>query len=484
MGGKQLTRSVLGVLLVLLLGGADWPVRHADPRNSDWVDGVAPDRLVSAWFHGPDVPIGTFVAIDGDLLFTHSYNAAEKPAGVNRGCHLWALDAKTGAVRWCSREVGAALTSLAIDGKGGVFVADMHHLFRFDRTGRKIWQRKIASETSALTWAADGGLLVADYAGHVRIYDPRTGSPKTRQFRLPAAPYPRGPIRAEDAPGQLEAGVGADYLPRLIYNFFGYGIVIKDVPAVDFGSGRIFIAANNRDGRSGLLYGLDLDKKGQFHIACAPVIGANSDTSPAISADGRSLYTAAEGELFAVDTQTCAIRWRVARPGVAAASPLVFPDGRIVLMVGGGVAAYRDAGDRAEPLWQVAGDTVAKAEGFEQGVFNSVAIAAGDRRIYVTATFGPRVGGITFPQAHRLIVINATDGATVSTAELGAESDSTPSISRDGWVYVPTKSLAHAHWLSERTLGRLPEKLRGLPLPVPRNGVYAFRPASEAKEVR
>lgn len=474
--------TLLGLGSALALMAADtpsWPVRHGDPSNSDHVGGTAPDHLEPAWFHGPDVPIGTFVAIDGDLLFTHSYNADNKPAGAYRGCHLWALEAKTGDVRWCSSEVGAALTSLAVDGKGGIFIADTEELFRFDRTGKIVWRRNIPSETSALTWSIDGGLLVADYAGNVRIYDPATGRLRTKPFNLPAAPYPRGPITPTDAPGQLEAGVGADYLPRLIDNFFGYGIVIKDVPAVVPESGRIFIAANSRDGKIGLLYGLDLDRRGRFRIACETEIGANSDTSPAISADGASLYTAAAGELFAIDTRSCRIRWRVKRDGVAAASPLVFPDGRVVLMAGGNVSAFRDRGTSGELLWQRTGDDIAKTDGFEHGVFDSVAVGAASRRIYVTATYGPRVAGIPFPKAHRLIALDAKDGRLVSSAPLGAESDSTPSISRDGWVYVPTKSLAHAHWISERKLGRLPEPFRHLPLPNPSNGVYAFRPADE-----
>jgi outer membrane protein assembly factor BamB len=470
---------VAATLLAVPLAAADWPVRHADPRNSDHVEGVAPDRLEPAWFHGPDIPIGTFVAIDGDLLFTHSYNADDKPEGMYRGCHLWALDAKSGTVRWCSREVGAALTSLALDAKGGIFIADTKKLFRFDRRGRIVWRRTIPSETSALTWAADGGLLVADYAGNVSIYDPASGKRRTNMFKLPAAPYPRGPYTAAEAPGQLEAGVGTDYLPRLLDNFFGYGVVIKDVPAVVPQTGRIFIAANSADGRTGLLYGLDLDRRSRFRIACAPEIGANSDTSPAISADGKSLYTAAEDELFAVDTGSCAIRWRVKREGVAASSPLAFPDGRVVLMAGGSVAAYRDKGGSAELLWQTGGDATAAREGFEQGVFDSVAIGAAGKRIYLTASFGPRKAGITFPRAHRLVVLDAADGRVISIAPLGAESDSTPSISRDGWIYVPTKSLAHAHWISERKLGRLPAGFKDLPLPKPRNGVYAFRPVAD-----
>jgi hypothetical protein len=161
---------------------------------------------------------------------------------------------------------------------------------------------------------------------------------------------------------------------------------------------------------------------------------------------------------------------------MAASSPLVFPDGRVILMAGGSVAAYRDLGDTAALLWQANGDEIAARQGFERGVFDSVAIGAASSRIYVTATFGPRHSGITFPLAHRLIVLDANDGGVISAARLGAESDSTPSISRDGWIYVPTKSLAHAHWISESKLGRLPEVFRGLPLPLPRNGVYAFRP--------
>jgi outer membrane protein assembly factor BamB len=457
-----------------------WSVRHADSRNTDAVDIAPAAALRPAWFFGPDVPIGTYVAVGRNgLLYTHSYGASDKPAGPNAGCRLWALHAHTGTVAWCSREVGPALTSLALGRDNSVYVADTDELFRFSGRGRLLWRRAIPSETSGLTWVRGGGLLLADYAGNVTVYDPADGKPLTHPFRLPAAPYPRGEFTPSMASGQLQAGVGTDYLPRLLDNFFGYGIVIKDMPAVEPRSGRIFIAANSADGRSGALWGLEMRRvKGasaELKIVCTEPIGANSDTSPAITADGGTLFTAAAGKLFAINTATCRKRWALDRPGVAAASPTVTGDGRIYLMAGGSLGGFVDEGARGRQLWSLRAADRAKAEGFPGGVFDSV-VAAARGRLYVTATYGHERPGWIFPLAHRLFVVDADKGTVLDTVDLGAESDSTPSIGPDGWVYVPTKSLSHAHAISLGLLSKLPPELSGLPLSRPRNGVYAFRP--------
>jgi len=460
-----------------------WPVRHSDTRNTDHVNIGAPDTVTPAWFFGPDIPVGTFAAVGGNgRIYTHSYNAADKPRGPNAGCRLWALDARTGEVAWCSKVVGAALTSLALGADNSVFVADTNALFRFSANGRLLWRTLIPSETSALTWLKDGSLLVADYAGNLAAYDPDNGELRTKPFRLPAAPYPKGEFTAAMAPGQLQAGVGADYLPRLLDNFFGYGVVIKDMPAVEPRSGRIFIAANGEAGGStGQLWGIEIAaRKGgasEFKVVCTEPIGRDSDTSPAVSADGKTLYTAASGTLFAIDTATCRKRWTLARPGVAAASPTITADGRIHLMAGGTVTAFEDRGGSGREVWSVKASERALAEGFPGGTFNSVVASAGGR-LYVTATYGHEQRGWIFPLAHRLFVLDAADGRVLSTAELGAESDSTPTIGPDGWIYVPTKSLAHAHAISLKLLLQLPTELAALPLPAPRNGVYAFRPTS------
>lgn len=469
-------------LLLLTVAQVDWPLRHGDARNSDSVEAVAADQLEPAWFHGPDVPIGTFAAVDGDLVFFSSYNADDKPAGEHAGCRLWALDAKTGDVRWCNKLVGAALTSVALDGDLGVFVADRAFLYRFSRTGQLIWRTPVQSETSSLSWTSDRLLINADYSGAIALYDPETGGLVSEPFILPATPYPRGHFSAAEAPGQLTAGVGPDYLPHLIDNFFGYGVVIKDMPVVVPGSDRIFVAGNLAQNGVGALFGIDItigpDGLKTLKVACTITTGPNSDTSPAVTADGRTLYTAAADRLFAINTRNCTKKWEAEHFGMAASSPTILPDGRVILMAGGAIAAFRDTGDQADLIWTLQAKEQAQAEGFVDGIFNSVVVAAGSR-LYVTATYGPVLSGIVYPDAHRVFVIDAGSGSPLSTARLGAESDSTPSISRDGWVYIPTKSLAHAHWISEKILGRLPAKLEGLELRDPDNGLYAFSPAGD-----
>lgn len=457
---------------------AHWPLRHGDPENTDYLPVPGAAHLEPAWFHGPDMPIGTYVAVAGEFVVFHTYNDPKAVSADGHQCHLWVLDRRTGEVAWCTAEVRQTVTSAAIDRQGRIFISDGEALHAFSLDGERLWRTEVAGETSSVTLMPGGALLVADYAGVLNAHDPDTGAPLAAPYQLPAQANPVGEFANVNAPGMLKTGVDAGYLDTLIQNYFGYGLVIQDMPAVSSRTGRIFIASNSEDGETGALWAVDFSAEDGFSPACRASIGVGSDTSPAISQDGRTVYVAAAGLLHAISADDCREIWRVERPGFAAASPSVSPDGMVYLLSGGGLSAFRDTGETAEPVWTYRLDDDAAELGFANGIFDS-AILLSEDYADVTVSFGIQQPGYIIPFAHSLYVIDRRTGARVSRAALGEESDSPPSMSRDGWVYVPTKALARGHSHSMHMLGGSPEGLSGLALREPMTGVYAFRPVSD-----
>jgi outer membrane protein assembly factor BamB len=459
-----------------------WPLRHGTSTNTDYVDIDGPRSLRPAWFLGPGAPIGTFVAIgESGTVYSHSYNGAETPEGPNAGCRLWALEAHTGNVRWCRRDVAPSLTSLALTANEDVIVTDGQFLWSFSKGGALNWKTGVETESSSVTLMPGGEILVADYDGTLRMYDPANGREISEAFRLEAARNPVGPFSGFEATGQLFTGVAPEYKDQMIQNFFGYDRVIKDMPMVHPVTERIFIAANGETPEEGRLWALNFERSGddsaagRFDVHCSTAMGPASDTSPALSADGQRVYAAAAGRLYAFSTEDCTLAWEILRPGYAASSPAVAPDGGVYLMSGRSIDAYRDFGSAAEPLWSVPARQLADTFGVKDGVFDSVAIISRDY-LYVSMSLGVQATGYFVPVAHRLIVIDRATGEMVSSTSLGEESDSTPSLANDGWIYVPTKALARGHAISMRIAGLEDETLKAIPIRRPETGIYAFRP--------
>jgi outer membrane protein assembly factor BamB len=465
---------------------AFWGMRHRDGANRSWIETDGPAELEPAWSLAPDTPIGTYVAVWRDRVYTHSYNADDKPVGPNAGCRLWALDPASGRVLWCRRAVGAVLTSLAVDRHGNVYVSDSERLMAFAPDGSPLWQVDVEAPTSSVMLYPHDRLLVVDYRGHVNLYRARDGARDAEPFRLPAAPYPTGELARRVSPGLVSTGVAATFVPEMIAQFFGYGYVVKDVPAID-DRGDIYVAANDETGAAGKLWALALDRDAapaRWQVRCAAAIGPGSDTSPSLSHDEATAYVAdGDGRLFAVSTSDCGLRWSLDIGGKSATSPAVAPDGTIYMLANRKLIAVRDRGNEAQLSWTADAASIAAEFGLPGGVFDSVALIAG-RYLYVTASLGHPQRGFHLPVRHCIVVLDRKTGVVISTSELGEESDSTISMDARGWLFVPTKALARGHGLTLRAEDRLDAAASAVAIAAPSTGVYAFRPRATAETVR
>lgn len=475
---------VLAIILVTFgflpeVAFASWPVRHADSRNSGWLPFAGPQELKPKWHSLEKLPVATFVGIGrkGDL-YTLTMDAGH--------CHLYALD-KNGKVRWCSDQVQAASSSVAVSEDDAVFVIDGKNLFRFESDGKLTWKVPVSDGASALMFTKQGYVLVANLRGLITVYDPLTGERVAEPYQLPATLAPAKALPDAVKLGFQLMGIEPSYLDDFIKEFFGFNVVVKDAVAVHPLTGRIFTKGADSTRKSGMLYALDFippanGSSGEIKLACTGSVGLGSDTSPSISADGLHVYvTDATGTLSALNTNDCGVAWSLKVPGEALASTTVGLNGYLYSLTGDQITAFQDKGSSGKILWQADITPQAKADGFTAAKFDS-AITLTQNYLYATASFGRRVKfpDSAFPeflvtQTSRLVTVNPTNGNIVAVTTLGDESDSTPSLSENGTLYVPSKPLRKAVGLGLKKLGLLQQDFS---IPESQAGIYAFEPAS------
>ncbi|MDJ0928499.1 MAG: PQQ-binding-like beta-propeller repeat protein [Gammaproteobacteria bacterium] len=309
-----------------------WASVHADCRNSDFSPVNTRTDLAVAW-----------TALDGAALINpgtvdvngrHFVTSARGPGT----SHLHAFDAR-GRLIWESApqrsladlDSAAGFNAPVIDAEGDIYVGDIDQLWAFHAGGEQKWVAKLPVPGEPFVYQVItktghvGGITVG---GDLALYRRADG-----ELAVPVFSLPRGvaPTHGPDLPGLWGGALMDDSVRELFKQIaFGYGVQVANAPAVDPVSGRIFITAagpRTETGLSGYLYGIDVGNAGASIAIVVPMSGG-SGTSPALSPDARVVYSAGGGgDMFAVDTQTGAIRWRSRGEGLL--SPAIGPDGTI-----------------------------------------------------------------------------------------------------------------------------------------------------------
>ena len=120
-------------------------------------------------------------------------------------------------------------------------------------------------------------------------------------------------------------------------------------------------------------------------------------------------------------------------------------------------------------LWQTSLTPTAQALGYSSARVNSVLPRAANV-LYAAASYFSKVGTADVPMAHVVATLDPGTGAILGTANLGEESDSTPSIGPLGQIYVPSEPIAKAVNLGNPSVQPS--------VPPARSGIFAFEPAS------
>ncbi|MDJ0847771.1 MAG: PQQ-binding-like beta-propeller repeat protein [Myxococcota bacterium] len=349
---RALTGRGAALLLALALFGpgaraegpyspGGWPTLHRDPGNARAAPASVLQRRFETWqtLEGATVLTAPTTSPDGRRL----YVATGRGAG-HSNLHAFTID---GELLWRSEpwhdpddgvDPCAVLSSPIVDEDGDVYLGDCNQLWAFRPDGRVKWVAPLPAPregdwvaagdhpVNAFTTAvftADGHVAGVTNFGDVVVLDRASGAVRNEPFRLPGALPPAS--EAIPLPGSLFA----DGLLDLRFRewawqlLFGGRMRSANTPAVSR-SGRIFVVGSGAERGFGALYALELESGAdrlRVRQVYATPIGLGSGSSPALSPDQSSVYVSdEEGWLYAIDTETGDVAWKVQTRATAAAA--------------------------------------------------------------------------------------------------------------------------------------------------------------------
>ena len=314
-------------------GQVPWASVHRDSRNSDFSPLVTSTSLVKSWsvLDGAAVINPGVVSADGSHYLTSGRGPGYS--------HLHAFNAD-GELLWESpiqRSINdldalSGFNAPVIGPAGDLYIGDSNQFWAFHADGSVKWVTPLPDQGNPFVYQVIskqgyvGGITVD---GKVLFYNREDGSLAIPMFQLPPGiPPAKGPA----LPGLWLGGLFHESVIELFKQIaFGYGVQVANAPAVHPTTGRVFITAAGpmeNGSLTGVLYGLDIKDTG-VEIGFATKMGGGSGTSPALSADGKFVYSAdGVGQMLAVDTSTGEVVW--AAKGEGLLSPAIGDDGTIL----------------------------------------------------------------------------------------------------------------------------------------------------------
>lgn len=319
---------------------AGWPAIHRDARNSDTATVGNPASDVEPLFHvlGGSV-IGAVLTTDADgSVFVTTAGAPDTT------CTVFSLDPRTGEQQWCSDALSGRVvsSSVTVDLDGNLYIADEVAMFSFTNDGRERWRSPIDGNPLSAQFTPDGRLIFISHIGHIYVVERATGEIVTEHDLLPGVSY--DPTRSNPIDCLIGGADSTCYSANTL--------------AVDPVSGRIYFTFAPPGETAAAVVAMDYTAGPEPSLTEAWVndsLAGGSAASPAISLDGRRIYTNDQiGNLLAIDAETGATVWTYPLGFSPVGSPSVTPAGRIVPTAGGGAwpLALVDAGAHAELLWE------------------------------------------------------------------------------------------------------------------------------------
>ncbi len=466
-----------------------WPSLHRDSRNSDYAPFVTARAHKIAWraLQGAAVLPAPVAGPDGRLYVT---------TGRGPGfSHLHALGAD-GSLLWETApqqslddlDSGAALSAPLVDESGDIYIADSNQIWAFRPAGSVKWVVPAPgpSPFASLVFTKEGYVGGVTLDGVAVFLSRDDGTQVVAPLALPGGAGPA----AAPIPPSLWAGGLLDpaIVPTVYQMFLGRVFEVTNTPAVDPGTGRIFVVGAGQTPAEGALYGIDLTG-GQAVIAWTAAVGAGSGTSPAVSPDGRVVYVAdGAGALTATDAAGGGLVWTAA--GSSVTSVTVGGDG--TLYTGGAAVTALNPAD-GSVKWSRSYDWLAQSllptlpasppfftTGLPKARTNSV-ISASATRLHLALALGyeytePTTGATLLqPRLNLLAALDPATGSPLAATLAPDSNDGLVSIGADGGVYsAQAAMLSSIFYFGLNQL--LPVYLR-MPGPPP-GGVTAYEPVS------
>ncbi|MEU4341629.1 PQQ-binding-like beta-propeller repeat protein [Nocardia sp. NPDC023852] len=387
--------------------GKGWPAAYHDGRNGATSPVTGAKKIALSWTRPVGGPIAEAVTLgpDGQLFVT-----TRLP-----NCAIFSFQMATGRKRFCNALEPSAISAPSlVDGMTNVYVGDDSHVNSFNYLGQPRWRTTVAGTPVSVQFTGDGNLLTITQTGQVDVLSRQTGERAVPTVQLLGEPdFLDNPNLAWPAAGQGldECATGGPQCP------------VANISAVDAATGRFFVTLWQPGKPTAALVALHYAGNKIQRDWSAELLSGGSATSPALSADGTTVYVGDNSKrLIAVDTSDGRTKWVKSlewapRGGISVSSDgLIIPAGDE-----GHLLALRDKGDVPEIAWE-------RKDLALRGLPVQTAGSTG----YTTAAIGDGLNLITF---------DTRSGATIDSDILpGAEGTTTgTSIGAKGEVVVATR---------------------------------------------
>jgi hypothetical protein len=458
---------------------------HGDTHNSDELRVSASPSVELDWTAEPHLFIaeGPTEDIDGNLYFS--------PIGPQENLILVSLEPATGSRRWAIPATGDLLSA----GGGAPLILNDP-----DQTGEQIiylgvYNRAVAVRQSGdIVWDVATGLTEPSLtegelddrhvfglnyhpqadalvgltaAGDVYILDRASGKPLLDQpYHIEGAAGisdTGGPGKklAEKVDSVLAAVFGpldhnAGRFSTIIGALFGGGYKVSNYFAIDKHTGRIFIAATSPDETDGQvdgvssfgsLYAYDLvpgdDGFYTLHTIGRQDFKGGTGASPALSADGKRVYTADnDRNVLAFDRDLNPVWSITLGENIPASISVSSENGELYAVSLANIYKLKDLGDRAELVWSSTLDVFPELGPYRN--FNMTTATIVDNGIAVSVGAGLTDGNFTLPLQYGVGLLDRATGKILSYNPAREESVSVTMVSGDGGYYLANSPVRRA----------------------------------------
>ncbi|MFC4375004.1 PQQ-binding-like beta-propeller repeat protein [Nocardia halotolerans] len=317
--------------------GKGWPAAHHDGRNGGASPVTGAETMTLSWSRPVGGPIAQPLTIgaEGQLFVTTSTG----------NCAIFSYQMRTGRKRFCNPLGPSTIEApTVVDGVSNVYVGDDGAVNSFNYLGQPRWRTPVAGVPVAIQFTGDGNVLTVTQSGQVDVLSRQTGAREVSTLQLLGEPdfleFPDLTRPASDD-GLDDCRTGG---PRC---------AVANTTAVDPETGRFFVTVWEPGKAVASLRAMRYAEGTLTQEWSADMLAEGSATSPALSADGSTVYIGDNDDrLIAVNAEDGSTRWTydlgwTPRGGIALVDDLILPAGDE-----GYLMALRDQGERAEPAWE------------------------------------------------------------------------------------------------------------------------------------
>ncbi|MGK8500737.1 outer membrane protein assembly factor BamB family protein [Nocardia asiatica] len=351
--------------------GKGWTAAYHDGRNSGASPVSGSQKIALNWSRPVGGPIAQPITLGPD---SQLFVTTRLP-----NCSIFSFQMATGRKRFCNAMGPSAIAApSAVDGMTNVYVGDDSKVISFNYLGQPRWATPVAGTPVSVQFTGDGKLLTVTQSGQVDVLSRQTGERTVPTVQLLGEPdflANAGLTWPDSGQGLEDCVAGGPQCP------------VANISPIDTASGRFYVTLWQPGRPAAAVVALryaDGEIEQQWR---AELLERGSATSPALSADGGTLYVGDNSDrLIALDTADGRTKWVrrlewTPRGGISVAGDgLIIPSGD-----DGHLLALRDTGAAVETVW----------ERKDLAIRGPVAQATGGTG-YATAAIGDGLNLVTF----------------------------------------------------------------------------------------